>query len=94
MAADAGAMMNAAIGLALGLLLAVTHLTLLRANAEYFVASGSWRKASILCLARLALSGCVLWLTVQIGAVALIAALAGFLFARSAILARLVFAHG
>lgn len=87
-------MIDAAIGLALGLFLAVTHLTLLRVNAEYFVASGSWQKASILCLARLALTGGVLWLTVQLGAAALIAAFAGFLCARSIIVARLVFAHG
>lgn len=87
-------MIEAAIGLVLGPFLAVAHLMLLRANAEYYVASGSWRKTSILCLARLALTGSVLWLTVQMGAAALIAAFVGFLVARTAILARLVFGHG
>lgn len=87
-------MIEAVIGLALGALLGVVHLMLLRANTDYYVASGSWPKAVVLCLARFALTGGLLWLTVQTGAVALIVSLLGFVLARSVMLARLVFGHG
>ncbi len=87
-------MIEAISGLALGSLLGMAHLVLLRVHARLYVASGSWRKTAFLGIARLAVIGGGFWLIAQLGAVMLLGALAGFFLARTAILARMAFGHG
>ncbi len=82
------------IGLTLGLGLGTVHLWLLRATTQLFAQSGSWQRAALLYAVRLALTAGGLWLIAQAGAVVLLAALAGFLAARSLMLMRLVSRYG
>lgn len=83
-----------ALGFLFGVTVGMAHFLLLSANARLYTAGGSWRKAGLLHASRLALTAALLWLVAQAGAIALIAALAGFLVARSILLVRLAFGHG
>lgn len=87
-------MIAAAIGLIVGLCQGAVHLALLEAGARRYIVAASWGETLLLSLARLAVTGGLFWLVAQIGALPLLAALGGFLLARSIVLARCVFGHG
>jgi F1F0 ATPase subunit 2 len=87
-------MIDAAIGLVFGLLQGAAHLALLYASTQRFIAGGSWPETIVLSLARVAMTGGVLWIAAQIGAITLLGALGGFLLARSVILSKWVSRDG
>jgi F1F0 ATPase subunit 2 len=76
-----------AIGLVLGTLAGAWHFMSLRWNWPLF-AEGRAAVALALQLARFALTGALLLLLAHVGALALLAGMAGFLFARAVVLRR------